>query len=1252
MKPGTAATNRFSGKHNDSAQMNPGHGNPNKVKRTGPVDTDVWVLALQTPDHKPLAVLANYSTHYAGAPAVSDDYFGVFAKRIGELIGADKSNPDFVGIMSNGTSGDANCYDFDSQNRREFDRFTVGEDTAQAAWKAYQKIEFHEHVSLDMLETKLTLNVRMPTGAEVAEAREFAKTFANRLPKTVEEVYARETLLLHDMPPTRELKLQVLRIGDLVINTIPNEVFGSTGLTLKEKSPFRSTFNIELANGAEGYIPPPDQHKLGGYTTWRARTSCLEEEAEPKIVAALVQLMRQLHEKNAGTSPVPSPLSPKDSLHYFHIKPGFRIELVAAEPLIEDPVAFDWADDGKLWVVEMHDYPLGISSLSEQRQRVKANPKTSWKGSVAGGRVRFLEDTDGDGRYDKSTLFADDLVFPNGICAWRDGVLVTTAPHIVYLEDTNGDGRADKREILYEGLTEGNPQLRANGLRWGLDNWLYCANGLSSVGTVRSTRNGETAEIRNRDFRILPDTGALDPQTGSSQFGRNRDDWGNWFGVMNANPLYHYALPDHYLRRNPHFLPPDPKVNVSVDPGQSRIFAVSQPSKVYHLSQAGKFTSANSAMLFRDTLWGEAFYGNSFVSEPVNNLIHREIVSASGVTFSSHRPHDEQDCEFLASADSWFRPTTLRTGPDGALWIADMYRETIEHPQWIPPELLDSLDLRAGSDRGRIYRVYPVDARLRETFRLDQLDAPQLAARLETPNGTVRDLVQRRIVTRNLPETLPVLQRLARRSPHPATRLQALCTIAGLWDEPDHDLLRQALVDAHPGVRREAIRLCETAFPKLLLPRHLLDDPSPAVRLQAAFSLGESAAEEHQQMLAELLIRDYQDPFIHAAVMSSLSADNLDTVFAAARSRGLLSEPTRESLFGIALGLGRKQLIAAAGDDQFQQLQDEGYAAPSITATAEMLFALQRHRVLTDLVSPSRLSQVVARGRAVAFDTSASLADRQAAVRLLASAAVADQAIPTDVAALLTPQVDTALQLSVVDAVGATGDQRVPGLLVADWRAHSPAVRQAILAKLLERSAWTVELLAHLEKGKLALADVDTVSRNRLLSDRNASVRNRASKLFAGSDTGNRSDVVAAYQSALNLDASPANGEKVFGKRCASCHRIGQAGNAIGPDLTRLTNRSPQALLPSILDPNRVVEPKYLNYAVVLNDGRVLNGMILRETSTSITLADPQGKEHSLVRSEIEELASTEKSLMPEGVEKDLSPQDLADVMAFIQAAR
>ncbi len=292
MKPGTAQTVPFTGHSDDVAQMNPGHGNPNKVRQTGPVDPAVTLLSLRTSDDKPLAVFANYSTHYAGAPGISADYFAVFAEAVRQHVGG---GPEFVGILSNGTSGDANCVDFTQPTAKKFTHQTVGKEVAATTFPALDAIAYSDRVPLKMAQTTLTLGRRRPTPEETKQAQAFLdREVGDRLPRNPPESYARDAAFLATQPPTREIELQAIRIGGLGIATIPCETFGSTGLAIKAASPFQPTAVVGLANGYDGYLPPPDQHALGGYTTWRARWSCLEVDAEPKIVAALSGLLKQV----------------------------------------------------------------------------------------------------------------------------------------------------------------------------------------------------------------------------------------------------------------------------------------------------------------------------------------------------------------------------------------------------------------------------------------------------------------------------------------------------------------------------------------------------------------------------------------------------------------------------------------------------------------------------------------------------------------------------------------------------------------------------------------------------------------------------------------------------------------------------------------------------------------------------------------------------------------------------------------------
>ncbi|QDS99084.1 PVC-type heme-binding CxxCH protein [Adhaeretor mobilis] len=1265
MKPGTARVNPF-GATDERAQMHPGYGNSHAIRPTGPVDPDVGVLAVQTRDGRPLALLANYSMHYVGGPAVSADYFGAFCNEMVKLIGTEQPSQPFVAMLSNGTSGDAWCLD-QSKPPRRFSRKSVAEDVARAAYEAYRSIQYYDWVPLVMEEQLLQLDVRTPNAEEVGKAKAILEDAArqeNNCAPSLAEVYAGETIALNQLPPTRELKLQAIRIGDLGITAIPNEVFGSTGLELKKLSPLSTTFNVTLANGAEGYIPPPDQHALGGYTTWRARSSCLEVEAEPKIKEAVLKLLHTVAKRSQNEEPklsqashlgpantsadvpetVTGPLTASESLEYFHLHEGFRIELVASEPLIVDPVAYDWGPDGKLWVVEMGDYPLGLDG--------KGKP---------GGRVKFLEDTTGDGKFDKSIIFASDIPFPNGISVWRDGVIVTSAPEILYLEDTNGDGHADLRRPLYVGLTEGNPQLRANGLRWGLDGWLYCANGLSSVGEVQSVQTGEKLSIRGRDFRIRPDEGAIDPQLGSTQFGRNRDDWGNWFGVSNGNPMWHFVLADQYLRRNPHMATPNCLRDVSITPGKSNVFSRSSKGVFFHASEVGRITSANSTIVFRDQSFGPNYYQNSFVSEPAHNLIHREVVQPDSVTFSSQRAPEELDSEFLASSDTWFRPNTIRTGPDGALWISDMYREIIDHPAYIPSEQHAELDFRQGENMGRIYRVFPVKQESRPIPRLDEMNDLELVSLLEQPNGTLRDMAQKYIVWKNRLSLVPLLEEKAASSDIAACRLQVMWTLECLGALRSQVVL-QALDDSSTGVRRGAVRLAEKKFeqaPHLGLKlTEMVRDGDPHVQLQLACTLGEWHDPRAAEALIQIGLQNASEPLILTAIISSARSDNVGAMLDSILST---NGDLPESLLGglLEAAIGYEQLAVTA--NSFRKIATpgaKGYASWQLGALVTLSDKLwSRQESLGDLISTDEsnnnqsvecLELLYANVRRMAADPNESTSGRIHALQLLGHQGKNIKEDRELLAEILAPQVPVAIQAAALDALSQLGGSHVGKQVLNKWEIFSPQLRSQVLDILLSRPDWTGLLLDRIEAGGISVSELDANHRGRIASQSGHQLQERLDQILADSSNTDRQEIIRQWEPVLELQGNANLGAAVFKKHCAVCHQPDNRGHSVGPDLSALTNKSPEAILESILDPNRAIDARYMNYQAFTSDGRSYSGVLVRESSSSVTLLSQDSKAYVLMRNSLEEIQSTGRSMMPEGIEKDMIPQEMADLLTYV----
>lgn len=953
----------------------------------------------------------------------------------------------------------------------------------------------------------------------------------------------------------------------------------------------------------------------------------------------------------AGDDEFPGPIAAADALKTITVRPGMQVELVAAEPLVADPVNIAWGADGRMWVVEMADYPNGIDG------------NVSEGGGKPGGRVKFLTDDDGDGKYDRATLFADELNFPTGITPFRDGVLVTAAPHLLFLVDTNGDGRADKREILLEGFGEGNQQHRVNGLAWGLDNWLYLANG-DSDGKIRSTKTGQVVDIQGRDLRYNPWTGEIDAETGRAQYGRCRDDAGNWFGCNNSNPCWHYVLSDRYVRRNPYYAPPKLTHPVPEVPGAAEIFPTSRTlTRFNDFDKANRFTSACGLTIYRDDFLGEGFRGNSFVCEPVHNLVHREIMEPDGVTFKSHRAPDEQKSEFFTSSDSWCRPVAAHTGLDGALYIVDMYRLVIEHPKWIPEEWQKKLDLRSGQDKGRIYRVFPTGKKPPEFLPLENMTTEQLLAALGDENGWRRDTAQRLLLEHAGPDSLERIDwavaehggRDEARSVR--TALHATATLAGL----DRKFAAQGVgrIGHVPALRVNYTYFAEPAITDYaidrdgLLHKNWVNESDPQVQLQLACSLGESDDPRIGPVLAHFLLLHPGDEYLEAAAMSSLSMKNIGPALDSLLTDGTPTSGA-ERLFPKLLGVAALMPDPPVVEQVTKILSDETgpIAAWRMTALAEVLDAQARRKAASDaaaVIAPAVINRLGDHARALVSNDEADVAERAIAVRLLGRQSQHKAADLQTLGKLLAPTNPPEMQEAAVAALAKLGNDATPALVLARWSQTGPRLRGQLLDLLLARAPWTAELLKAVEAGSVQAAHFDAVRRQRLLTYKDKTIRAEAVKLLGATADSDRKAVVEQYADVLKLTGDPVRGRETFRKKCAVCHKLEGTGNDVGADLAALKDKSPPALLTAMLDPNRAVEDKFVGYLVVTVDGLTLVGMIAEESGTAITLRLADGKSATVLRNEIEELQSTGKSHMPEGLEKDLSRQDFADLIEYVR---
>jgi putative membrane-bound dehydrogenase-like protein len=419
-------------------------------------------------------------------------------------------------------------------------------------------------------------------------------------------------------------------------------------------------------------------------------------------------------EKLAEQLPRIPPVSADQTGRTFQLEHGFRLELFASEPQVASPVDACFDENGRMYVAEMRDYPFSW-------EPTKLNPAGGGKKDA--GVVRLLEDTDGDGKADRSVIFADKLTWPTSVCCYRGGLFVLAPPDLHYFKDTDGDGRADVHQIVLSGFRRDNVQAVANNLKWSLDNRIVFAAGRNGGALTRDGK--KVFDIRGQDLSLDPATFALSAITGGEQFGLCFDDWGNRFVCSNSNHIEQVVLEERYLRRNPYFAASNAIRTVAKEGPAAPVFRksppepwrvvrtrrrVSDPAMLRSLPfteqfAVGYFTSAAGVTIYRGDAYPADFRGNAFIGDVGGNLVHRKILRRDGPLMLAQRA--DENTEFLTSTDNWFRPVNFVNAPDGTLYILDMYRETIEHPFSIPDDIKAHLDLQSGDDRGRIYRLVP-----------------------------------------------------------------------------------------------------------------------------------------------------------------------------------------------------------------------------------------------------------------------------------------------------------------------------------------------------------------------------------------------------------------------------------------------------------------------------------------------------------------------------------------------------------------
>ncbi len=912
----------------------------------------------------------------------------------------------------------------------------------------------------------------------------------------------------------------------------------------------------------------------------------------------------------ADLLPRTPPTEASNALSTFQIRPGFKLEIAAAEPMVMDPVAMSFDEDGRLYVIEMRDY-------SERRH-------------MQLGRVRLLEDTDGDGHFDQSTIFAEDLPWPTAVICYDGGVFVGATPDIFFMKDTNGDKRADLRQVVFTGFGEGQEKLNVQGLmnsfNWGLDNRIHGATGLNGA-RMRYVPGGtgKVLELRGKDFSFDPrNPKDFRPESGGGQHGMSFSDDGRKFVCHNSAHIKLVMYHERYAARNPYYSMPPPLLDIPEDGAAAEVYRISpeEPWRVLRTAwrvagtvpgpvegggrASGYFTSATGVTIYRGDAFPEDYRGDAFIADVGSNLIHRKKLYPNGVALVARRAPDEQKAEFIASKDLWFRPVQFANAPDGCLYIADMYREVVEHPWSLPDSIKEQLDLNSGHDRGRIYRIAPEKFERRKAVALSKASVAELVSTLEHPNGWHRDTAARLLHQRQDSAAIPLLEKLFVSSTNPLARLHAFYA---LTNPP----VVNALADRDPRVREHAVRKARTMAE--LLP--LAGDRSVHVRYQAAFALGAHKEKAKTGALAAIIRADPSDPWIRAAVLSSVSDEAVD----------LLPVDGPEFKRALLRQIGaRKQPAEIERANRFLLDNDLQYAL----AFAEGLDGL-------------RSDELTARAIKVARDSQAS--DRLSAIKLVGLSKSPDRVAM--LLSLVNPEEPEPVQRTAMSALAPLAGSNTATRIVGTWPSLTPGLRAEALSLLLGRPERAVTLLDAIAAGTVQRADLTPGQIKFLTNHKDAGVRERATQVLGKMAQPKRQDIVDQFTPALSLPGDRAKGQQIFRERCASCHRLGNEGYALGPDLITVRNAGKEKLLSNIVDPNREVLPNFTAYLVETKTDDSYIG-ILAESGSEVIVRAAFGKETRLPRSKVKGITSQAQSLMPEGLEAGLTTQGMADLLEFL----
>jgi putative membrane-bound dehydrogenase-like protein len=970
------------------------------------------------------------------------------------------------------------------------------------------------------------------------------------------------------------------------------------------------------------------------------------------------------------------PLSPAESMKHIVHPDDFELKLFATEEQIGGkPICMNWDERGRLWVAVTLDYPNELKPEGQGRDR-----------------IIILEDTDGDGKADKVTVFADKLSIPTSMAFANGGVIVHQAPHTLFLKIDEAEGRPSVglRKVLFSGWGTRDTHAGPSNLHFGLDNWYYGIVGYSGFsGTVGEQRQRFSQGL----YRFKPDGSQLEflRNTSNNSWGVGFSEEGFLFGsTANGNPSVYLPIPNRYYESVRGW-------TSSVLPmiaDNARFHPITD--KVRQVDWHGQFTAAAGHALYTARAYPKPYWNRTaFVTDPTGHLAATLVLDQTGTAFHSH-----YGWNLLASDDEWCAPIMAEVGPDGYVWLIDWYAFIVQHNP-TPPGFRTGAggayetELR-DKRHGRIYRLVPKNAKTQPPFTLKDADPAKLVATLKNDNMFWRKHAQRLLVERGKQDVVPALIELAGDASvdeiglntgviHALWTLHGLKALDGTNDKATAVVIA-ALKHKSAGVRRNAVSVLprDKNAVKALLDSGALADPDANVRLATLLTLAELPENsEAGTAVARALLdaNNLSDRWLPDALTSAAAAHSLPFLKAVAAQK---SSPPQKALDVVSIVANHyarggpdksvAELVPALVDADLKTAQvivaglARGWPKNKPAVIGEDT-EKQLTRLLVRLSTRSKSDLVKLAGAwgSSAFEKntaeiikslSATLADekagddaRAASARQLVEFRPADKQVIETLLDTISPRTSPELSAAILDALGESTSDAVGPALVKRLGSMAPSTRAVALRVLVTRPAATRAYLDAVDMGQAKISDLTLDQKQTLLAHPDAAIAARAKKLLAssgGSIDADRQKVIDQLLPLMKKTGDADAGKLVFKKHCTACHMHTGEGNKIGPDLTGMAVHPKEHLLVEIMDPSRSVEGNYRQYRVETVDGRLILGLLVSETKTSIELVDAQAKRFVIQRDNIDVLKETPKSLMPDGFEKQMTEDDLVNLLEFL----